>query len=123
MVAERESILAVVHPDHRRIATAALAAIPAAVIATASPSRLYACDTYESRTLSGTVPGRTIVDVSSVFETRMHALRAHISQPLDHFCSMAERLARSWGARIGVEYAEAFDPLPVPGRVPGMAHP
>jgi hypothetical protein len=32
---------------------------------------------------------------------------------------MAERLARGWGARIGVAFAEAFDPVPVLGRMPG----
>jgi LmbE family N-acetylglucosaminyl deacetylase len=108
-----------VHPDHRRVAEALLAAIPEAVITTGRPLRLYTCDTYESLTLSGQVSGRTVVDVSTTFEVKMHALQAHASQPLDHFVHMAERLARGWGARIGVAFAEAFDPVPILGRMPG----
>lgn len=111
-----------VHPDHRRVAGAVLAAVPEAVISNGFPRRLYTCDSYESLTLDGKVAGHTIVDVSTTFEAKMHALRAHASQPLDHFTAMADRLARSWGARIGVAFAEAFDPVPVLGRLPGAAH-
>lgn len=111
-----------VHADHRRVAEAVLAAIPEAVIAQGRPLRLYTCDSYESLTIGGQVGGRTLVDVSTTFEAKMHSLRAHASQPLDHFGAMAERLARSWGARIGVAYAEAFDPVPVLGRLPGVSH-
>jgi LmbE family N-acetylglucosaminyl deacetylase len=111
-----------VHPDHRRVADAVLAAIPEAVIAAGRPLRLYTCDSYESLTLGGQVSGRTIVDVSTTFETKMHALQAHASQPLDHFGAMAERLARTWGARIGAAFGEAFDPVPVLGRMPGAFH-
>jgi N-acetylglucosamine malate deacetylase 1 len=111
-----------VHPDHRRVATAVLAAIPDAVIAGGRPLRLFTCDSYESLTLGGQVTGHTIVDVSTTFEAKMQALQAHMSQPLDHFGPMAERLGRSWGARIGVTFAEAFEPVPVLGRLPGASH-
>jgi len=111
-----------VHPDHRRAATAVLAAIPEAVIATGHPRRLYTCDSYESLTLHGPVAGHTIVDITTTFEVKMRALHAHQSQPLDHFGAMAERLARLWGARIGAAYAEPFTPLPVLGRLPSAAY-
>jgi LmbE family N-acetylglucosaminyl deacetylase len=62
-----------------------------------------------------------VVDVSTTFEVKMHALRAHASQPLDHFVGMAERLALGWGARIGVTFAEAFDPVSVLGQMPGVS--
>jgi N-acetylglucosamine malate deacetylase 1 len=111
-----------VHPDHRRVAEAVLTALPEMVIATGRPLRVFTCDSYESLTLGGHVGGHTIVDVTSTYEAKMHALRAHASQPLDHFGAMAERLGRSWGARIGVDFAEAFDPVPLLGRLPGASH-
>jgi hypothetical protein len=52
----------------------------------------------------------------------MQALAMHTFQPLDHFAAMAERLARSWGARIGTTHAEAFDLLPVLGRLPATRY-
>jgi LmbE family N-acetylglucosaminyl deacetylase len=111
-----------VHDDHRAIAISAIRAIPGVVIDTGRPLRMYSCDTYESMTLHGLVEGRVIVDISDMFETKQRALSEHQSQPLDHFRAMAERLANSWGARIGVKWAEAFDPIPVLGRVPGRTH-
>jgi LmbE family N-acetylglucosaminyl deacetylase len=111
-----------VHPDHRRAADCVVAAVPRAVIDCGHPRRLYTCDSYESLTLHSYVTGRTIIDVTSTFATKMQALAMHASQPLDHFIPMAERLARSWGARIGVAHAEAFDPLPVLGRLPSAPH-
>ncbi|MGH8904602.1 MAG: PIG-L deacetylase family protein [Egibacteraceae bacterium] len=111
-----------VHPDHHRTAQCVLAAVPRAVIDCGHPRRLYTCDTYESLTLHGHIAGRTIVDISSTFATKMQALAMHASQPLDHFAAMAERLARCWGARIGATHAEAFDPLPVLGRLPATRY-
>jgi N-acetylglucosamine malate deacetylase 1 len=111
-----------VHPKHRRAAQCVLAAVPRAVIDCSHPRRLYTCDSYESLTLHGHVAGRTIIDISSTFATKMQALAMHTSQPLDHFAPMADRLARSWGARIGTAYAEAFDSLPVLGRLPATPY-
>lgn len=111
-----------VHPDHRRVAETVLAALPDAVIATGHPRRFYAWDSYEGLTLAGPTRGHTIVDVTETFAVKLHALAAHQSQPLPHFTAMTERLGRLWGGRIGVTYAEAFDPIPVLGRLPGAAH-
>jgi LmbE family N-acetylglucosaminyl deacetylase len=76
------------------------------------------CDTYNSLTLTGRVPGAVVMDVSDYFERKINALRMHRSQPLEHFIAMAERLAASWGATRGCQWAEAFDPVPVLGRLP-----
>lgn len=112
-----------VHPDHRAAAEAVLAALPAVVIATGRPQRLYACDTYNSITLNGPVAASAIIDVTDVWETKMRALGAHVSQPIgEHFRPMAETLGRLWGGRIGTKYAEAFQPVPVLGRVPAAQH-
>ncbi|WP_033819851.1 PIG-L deacetylase family protein [Kitasatospora sp. MBT63] len=108
-----------VHPDHRRISEAVLAALPDAVISTGHPQRLYTCDTYNSLTLDGPVRADTIVDTTATFSTKMQALRQHASQPIEtHFGPMAEHLGRLWGARIGTTYAEAFTALPILGRLP-----
>lgn len=107
------------HHDHRRVAEAALAAVPSAVIETGFPRRVYACDTYESLTLEGPFRGQVIIDVTQTFEIKMQALSAHRTQPMEHFMGMADRMGATWGGRIGKPRAEAFQPVPVLGRLPG----
>ena len=108
-----------IHPDHRAAATAMLAALPAIVIATGRPRRVYTCDTYNSLTLHGPAAASTIIDVTATWDTKVRALQAHASQPIaEHFEPMAVTLGRLWGARIGTTYAEAFQPLPILGRLP-----
>jgi LmbE family N-acetylglucosaminyl deacetylase len=111
-----------VHPDHRHTAEILLAAVPKVAIETGYPHRMYTCDSYESLTLNGKIPGIVIVDVTETFEVKRQALSKHHSQPLAHFIGMAERLGASWGGRIGCPWAEAFDPVPVLGRLPGVTH-
>ena len=112
-----------IHPDHRAVAEAVLAALPDAVIATGHPQRVYTCGTYNDLTLDGPIRPHTVIDVSATFATKMRALHQHRSQPIvEHFAPMAETLGRSWGARIGVQYAENFVPVPVLGRIPASSH-
>ncbi|MFE3205952.1 PIG-L deacetylase family protein [Embleya sp. NPDC059237] len=108
-----------VHPQHAAVAWTVVEALPEVVIATGHPRRLYTCDTYNSLTLDGPVHADTIVDVTATFPTKMRALRAHTSQPIeDHFGPMADTLARLWGARIDAARAEAYTAIPILGRVP-----
>ncbi len=107
------------HPDHRRIGMLVTGVVQKAAIILRKRIHLYVCDTYESLTLDSRVPGSAIVNVDDSFDVKMSALQAHVSQPLSHFSSMAERQARTWGARIGATWAEAFDPVPVLGLLPG----
>jgi LmbE family N-acetylglucosaminyl deacetylase len=111
-----------VHSDHRDVAELVLRALPEVVIATGFPRRVYTCDTYESLTLHGKVEGRVIVDVTSTFDQKLEALSTHRSQPLKHFMGMARRLGELWGARCGCQWAEAFDPVPILGRLPSCNH-
>ncbi|WP_405007091.1 hypothetical protein OHV13_26115 [Kitasatospora purpeofusca] len=112
-----------VHPEHRAVAVAVLAAVPEPRIATGRPNRLYTCDTYNSLTLDGPVRADVIVDATTTFDTKLAALREHASQPVEqHFGPMAENLGRLWGARIGTAYAEAFTAVPILGCLPGAAH-
>lgn len=111
--------LADVHPKHRLLVTTLLEALPEVVIATGHPRRLYTVDSYNSLTTDGPVPAHTIIDITDTYDTKVRALAAHASQPItDHFGPMAETLARLWGSRAGVRYAENFTPLPILGRLP-----
>ncbi len=106
------------HPDHRDTAKITMSAVHKSFIETQCPKRLYSCDTYESVALSGPIHASHVVDISSTFDLKLRALRAHESQPLDHFVEMAKRIGAQWGARIGTAWAEAFSPLPILGRLP-----
>ncbi|MFI0424554.1 PIG-L deacetylase family protein [Spongiactinospora sp. 9N601] len=108
-----------VHPDHRQACLAVLDALPAPVIATGRPCRVYMCESYNGLSLDGPTAPHTIIDISTTFTTKMRALAVHRSQPIDeHFGPMAENLARLHGGRIGTAYGEAFTPVPVLGRLP-----
>lgn len=105
-----------VHPDHRRLASTVLEALPDVAIATGHPRRLYTVDSYNSLTTDGPIPAHTIIDITDTYDTKLQALAAHASQPItEHFGPMAEALARLWGCRAGVRYAENFTPLPILG--------
>jgi N-acetylglucosamine malate deacetylase 1 len=107
------------HPDHRRLATMLLETLPDVVIATGHPHRLYTTDSYNSLTTDGPIPAHTIIDITDTYHIKIRALAAHASQPIpDHFAPMADTLARLWGSRAGVRYAENFTPLPILGRLP-----
>src|SRR5262249_13386248 len=76
-----------VHPDHQNTADLVRAALPDAVIATGHPRRVYTCDSYHNLDRTGNplhLP--VIVDVTATWDTKLQALRAHASQPIDsHF--------------------------------------
>jgi N-acetylglucosamine malate deacetylase 1 len=111
------------HPDHARNGALVTGAVQKAAIRFQQRMRLYVCDTYESLTLTGNVPGRTIVNVDATFDLKMRALAEHRSQAIEHhFAPMAKRQGQSWGARIGAHWGEAFDPVPVLGMLPAVDH-
>jgi N-acetylglucosamine malate deacetylase 1 len=112
-----------IHSDHRRCAQAALDALPQTVIATGHPRRVYHCDGYNNLDQFGRpLELPTIIDVSEHWQTKIVALRAHVSQPItDHFAPMAEAQGALHGHRIGAPRAEAFRLLPVLGRLAGSA--
>lgn len=111
--------LADVHPGHRHVAGAVLAALPEAVISTGYPRRVYTTGTYNSLTLNGPVNAGAIVDITATFETKAQALAAQ-RDPADHRPLRPDgRDPRpAMGARIGARYGEAFTPVPVLGRLP-----
>lgn len=107
-----------VHPGHRETAELVVAALTGTVATCGYPRHVYTCDTYNSLTLDGPVAAGTIVDITTTYTTKMRALAAHTSQPVEHrYGPMADTLSRLWGARAGVARAEAFLPLPLLGRL------
>ena len=113
-----------VHEAHRDAAEAVLAAIPRASIATGHPSRLYTCDSYNNLNWHGRpLDQPIIVDVTDSWSAKIAALALHTSEPVaEHFGPMAEMLGRLHGSRIGVQFAEAFRPVPVLGRLPSTSY-
>ncbi len=62
-----------------------------------------------------------IIYITPGYEQKRRALARGDTQPIEeHFGPMADNLSRLWGACIGVPRAEAFMPIPVPGRLPGI---
>ncbi|MGH3737681.1 MAG: PIG-L deacetylase family protein, partial [Micromonosporaceae bacterium] len=98
-----------IHPDHQKVAGTLLAALPEAVIATGCPQRVYTCDGYNNLDRDGRpLDLPVLIDVTATWETKLAALAAHASQPIDgHFGPMAETLGRLHGRRIARRYAEA----------------
>lgn len=113
-----------IHPDHQDTARTVLAALPKVVIAIGHPHRVYTSDGYHNLDRTGRplhLP--VIIDITSTWSTKMHALAAHASQPIaNHFAPIAETLGRLPGGRIGVRYAEGFSPVPILGRLPATDH-
>jgi N-acetylglucosamine malate deacetylase 1 len=109
-----------IHPDHRATAQTLLAALPAVVISTGHPRRVYTCDGYNGLDRHGRpLDLPVIVDVTDTWAAKTAALAAHVSQPIgEHFGPMADALARLHGRRIERPFAEAFRPVPVLGRLP-----
>ncbi|MFV2108094.1 MULTISPECIES: PIG-L deacetylase family protein [unclassified Micromonospora] len=109
-----------IHPDHQQAAQMLLTALPDVVISTGKPHAVYTCDSYHNLDRHGhPLHLPTIIDITPTWRTKITALAVHQSQPItEHFGPMAETLARLHGGRAGVQYAEAFAPVPVLGRLP-----
>jgi len=125
------------HPDHSRTGTlvkeARFLAGCARIGPDLDPWRPGRVLFYPSREL---VEPSLVVDVSDVFEAKMEAVRAHVSQLHDPdsdgpptsissagFLDQIEARARVFGSQIGVTYGEAFvvdGPLAVKDPVPAV---
>jgi len=78
--------------------------------------RIFSCDTYASQGLRGRFEPNHLVDVSSVWDKKVAAIRAHRSQPLSFYLGMIEKQCRAHGEAAGTQWAEAFLYLPLFGR-------
>lgn len=101
------------HPDHRAAATAAVEAVfPAAEMALLYPDLLeqgYGPHKVNYVYVSNASVANYYVDISETIDTKLNALRAHVSQLGDW--DPNERI-RNWskevGSKVGFAYAEGF---------------
>jgi len=105
------------HPDHSAASEVARRAIVATPRLSRSLHGLFACDTYYSLGLHGPFVPDLFVDISTVWERKLAAIRAHTSQSPEEYVALIERQCRQHGARAGTRYAEAFRRLPLYGRL------
>jgi len=103
------------HPDHADVSQRVSRAILGLKIEHKLPEALFYCDTYNSILSTGPFKATHIVDVSAHMDRKLGALAEHASQPIDYFDRMARRQGEHWGARVLVEYAEAFCEVPILG--------
>lgn len=110
------------HIEHRNVFSIVNEAVIKTIIKSGFPKKLFTCDTYNSLTCKGRVQGKYIIDISATYHIKIEALQFHESQPLHHFIDMSTRLGKYWGSIIGTEWGEAFDSVPLLGRLPGIKH-
>lgn len=103
------------HPDHRAVGFAALhAAFPASRLATFFPDHMESNllpHSVEGALLFGSERPDTFVDIAPVFERKIAALEAHVSQASAFPGGLHQRVrlrAAEAGAQAGLDLAEAF---------------
>jgi LmbE family N-acetylglucosaminyl deacetylase len=106
-----------VHPDHRAVGTTALDAVAAARDPMYFPEQIregLAAQRVHNVYFFATDEPNYYVDITATIERKLEALRAHGSQfkgrNIEEFIKARARTA---GASIGVEFAEAFHYLPM----------
>ena len=75
--------------------------------------QVWSCDTYGALGRHGSFEVEWYIDVSAVWEQKIHALEAHASQTPAHWISLLTRHCAFYGARCNRPYAEGFRRLPL----------
>lgn len=75
--------------------------------------QVWSCDTYGGLGRHGSFDPEWYVDVSTVWEQKIHALQAHASQTPAHWIHLVERHNAFYGGRCNRQYAEGFRRLPL----------
>jgi LmbE family N-acetylglucosaminyl deacetylase len=83
--------------------------------------RCYCCDTYNSLGLHGPFEPDRFVDVTTTWEKKAFAIRAHESQITSHYLEMIDRQCLNHGKTTGVQRAEGFLYVPLFGLPEGSA--
>jgi LmbE family N-acetylglucosaminyl deacetylase len=104
------------HYEHAAVCRAVCRSVPRVKIDRGFPGILLSCDTYGSLGLDGVFQPTLYIDVSSVFEAKLTALRAHESQGPAWWTEMAKTLGALHGLRSGCAYAEAFLEIAILGQ-------
>ena len=103
------------HPDHRAVWEITGAAIMLAGVEN-DIRALVSCDTYNGIGVSGHFEPEYLIDVSAVWNDKVGAVLAHISQDPEHYNRMITRQCALHGAACGVQFAEGFVRVPYLGR-------
>jgi N-acetylglucosamine malate deacetylase 1 len=108
-----------IHPHHQQCAHAVLEALPASVISTGHPRRVYHCDGYNNLDQLGRpLELSHIIDVSEYWPAKIAALRAHVPahrRSLRANGGSARRPARTPHRRSSRRSVQA---APSPGKAP-----
>jgi LmbE family N-acetylglucosaminyl deacetylase len=75
--------------------------------------QVWSCDTYGAMGRHSGFEPEWYIDVSAVWEHKIHALQAHQSQNPDHWIDLIQRHNAFYGARCNRPYAEGFRRLPL----------
>jgi LmbE family N-acetylglucosaminyl deacetylase len=70
--------------------------------------QVWSCDTYGALGSRGAFEAEWYIDVSTVWEQKIHALMAHESQNPAHWIDLIRRHNAFYGARCNRPYAEGF---------------
>jgi LmbE family N-acetylglucosaminyl deacetylase len=70
--------------------------------------QVWSCDTYGGLGSHGAFEPEWYIDVSAVWEQKVHALTAHASQYPAHWIGLVERHNAFYGSRCHRRYAEGF---------------
>jgi N-acetylglucosamine malate deacetylase 1 len=70
--------------------------------------QVWSCDTYGALGSRGSFEVEWYIDVSNVWEHKVHALMAHQSQHPEHWLDLIQRHNAFYGARCNRRYAEGF---------------
>ena len=75
--------------------------------------QVWSCDTYGGLGSRGAFDPEWYIDISAVWEQKLHALAAHQSQTPAHWTELIRRHNAFYGARCNRPYAEGFRRLPL----------
>ncbi len=75
--------------------------------------QVWSCDTYNALGSRGAFDPEWYIDVSAVWEQKIHALEAHQSQTPAHWLDLMRRHNAFYGARCNRQYTEGFRRLPL----------
>jgi N-acetylglucosamine malate deacetylase 1 len=75
--------------------------------------QVWACDTYGALGSHGSFEAEWYINISAVWEQKIHALAAHVSQTPAHWTDLVRRHNAFYGARCNRPYAEGFRRLPL----------
>jgi LmbE family N-acetylglucosaminyl deacetylase len=75
--------------------------------------RVWSCDTYGALGGRGGFEAEWYIDISAVWEQKIHALEAHQSQNPAHWLELTRRHNAFYGSRCNRQYAEGFRRLPL----------